>query len=221
MNYQVQPFVNQENLQELSEFFRKSIGPKGTYKFFITSAGQTRVCKSSYGLVTSMISEMVDPCAETVLHLVKSHIGQNLDFGLILGSLTCDLILHNQEMDFSGILLPILQKCQFSLALNDVQMMLSFLRSTLPLPGSSMNTEDLITKLLEAFLTHLPNDLKDLNNFFIDFNIQSGPKDGVEIRQGFLYPVPEIDSVKDLRWSKYGQKGLKIILTDFQLKKNM
>ena len=62
---------------------------------------------------------------------------------------------------------------------------------------------------------------RDLDNFFIDFNIQSGPKDGVEIRQGFLYPVPEIDSVKDLRWSKYGQKGLKIILTDFQLKQNM
>ena len=116
MNYQVQPFVNHENLQELSEFFQKSIGPKGTYKFFTTSAGQTRVCKSSYGLVTSLISEMVDPCAETVLHLVKSHLGQNLDFGLILGSLTCDLILQSQEtVDFSAILVPILQKSQFSL----------------------------------------------------------------------------------------------------------
>ena len=222
MNYQVQPFVNHENLQELSEFFQKSIGPKGTYKFFTTSAGQTRVCKSSYGLVTSLISEMVDPCAETVLHLVKSHLGQNLDFGLILGSLTCDLILQSQEtVDFSAILVPILQKSQFSLALDDVQMMLSFLRSTLAMPGSSMNIEALITKLLEAFLTHLPNDLKDLDKFFIDFNIQSGPKDGVEIRQGFLYPIPEIESAKDLRWSKYGQKGLKIILTDFQLKQNM
>ena len=220
MNYQVQPFVNFENLQELSEFFRKSIGPNGNYKFFTTSAGQTRLCKSSYGLVTSMISETKDPCAETVLHLVKSHIGRNLDFGLTLGSITCDLILHQpQEIDFVSTLLPILEQSRLFLALEDIQMMLSFLRSTLPIPG--MKIEALITKILEAFLTHLPSDLSDLDDFFIDFVIQSGPRDGVEIKEGFMYAVPEIDEPKDLRWSKYGQKGLKIVLTDFQLKLNM
>ena len=219
MSYAVQKFANFDNLLELRTFFHKSIGPKGTYKFITTSGGQVRYCKSSHGLVSSILSEIQDPCVETVLHLVKSHISHQLDFGLSLGSLTCDLMLHGQGIDFTKILLPILEAVKFPVPLDDLPMMLSFLTSTLPMPG--FDSEQFVTKVLEAFLTYVPENLSQLEHFSIDLIVQNGTKNDIEIKSGFLYSVPDIDHPKDLRWKKYGQKDLNVILIDFQLKQNM
>ena len=219
MSYKVQKFANFDNLQELRTFLQKCIGPKGSYKFITTSGSQVRYCKSSHGLVSSILSEVQDPCVETILHLVKSHISHQLDFGLSLGSLTCDLILNGLEIDFTEIILPILEATKFPVPLDDLPMMLSFLTSTLPMPG--FDSEQFVTKLLEAFLCYLPENMSQLDHFYIDLIVQNGTKNNIEIKSGFLYAVPDIDHPRDLRWTKYGQKDLNIILTDFQLKHNM
>ena len=35
--YKIQPFLKKENIHELAQFFRSSLGPKGRYKIFVTS----------------------------------------------------------------------------------------------------------------------------------------------------------------------------------------
>ena len=69
--YSIQPFLNLDNIPHLAEFFRKSLGPKGSYKMFVTSAGQVRVSKLSSRIVASILTEIKDPCAEAILHLIK------------------------------------------------------------------------------------------------------------------------------------------------------
>ena len=49
---------------------------------------------------TSLLTEITDPCAEAILYLIKSHLLKSLDFGLSLGSLTCDLILSSDNFEY-------------------------------------------------------------------------------------------------------------------------
>lgn len=72
--YYVQPFLNVDNIRALGEFFRSALGPRGGLTLFVTSAGQMRVTSISQRLVASIQTEIQDPCAEAVLHLVKNHL---------------------------------------------------------------------------------------------------------------------------------------------------
>ena len=45
--YSVQPFLNLENIRHLADFFQNCLGPMGSHKMFVTSAGQVRVTRLS------------------------------------------------------------------------------------------------------------------------------------------------------------------------------
>ena len=90
--YTVVPFLNPENLRDLISTLSSCIGPYGTLKMFVTSAGQIRVTKCSRRVADSLISEINDPAVEAILNLMKNHTLRSLDFGLSLGVLTSSLM---------------------------------------------------------------------------------------------------------------------------------
>ena len=92
------PFVSStQNLTDLRKLFMTSLGPDGRLKILVTSSGQVRVTSTSDRIVSTISSEVLaDPFAEAVVQLVRGHVATWGDFGLSLGTLTCQgPVLYN------------------------------------------------------------------------------------------------------------------------------
>jgi len=101
--YEVRPFsMAVENLNSLRDFFLSSMGPKGSYKILITSAGQVQYFRltkfsnifmklktsfdfkirltSTSNRLTAFLSgdQVIDPCAEAIINLVKGKISNHI-----------------------------------------------------------------------------------------------------------------------------------------------
>ena len=92
----IQKFINKEHLQELGHLFRTALGRNGNFKMFETSVGTVMLTRFSGRMVPYLMKIISDPCAEAILHVLKSHLEQHWDFGLSLGSLCCDLTLADR-----------------------------------------------------------------------------------------------------------------------------
>ena len=95
-SYTIQKFINTEHLQELGQLFRTALGRNGNFKMFETSVGHVTITRFSGRMVPFLMKIISDPCAEAILHVLKSHLEQYWDFGLSLGSLCCDLTLTDR-----------------------------------------------------------------------------------------------------------------------------
>ena len=206
--------MSKENLEELKQMFKSSMGYKGKHKMLVTSASQVRVTRTSQRLVQFLIGNVEDPCVESVLHLIKSQ--QSMDFGLTLGLLTCDLILQKKmSKNVINQVQSILHSHKLKLDVNNLDHLLAFLTCSLKTSNSKFPI-----KLVEAFLQSLPDDGHnfDLDNYFLELLVEHGASDSIYIRNGFLYPTPEIMAENELRWSKYGTSLHKMIILNLQLK---
>jgi hypothetical protein len=137
--FKVTPFLNVDNLHELRNFFLTSMGPNGSYKMIVTSGGQVRVTSTSVRITRSLLSEITDPCAEAILHLIQAHLYRGHDFGLSLGALTCDLVItsrsrSNVQMNIFNLqeeIRHILLKSRLKIDISNIQQMLAMLKGTI------------------------------------------------------------------------------------------
>ena len=216
--YSVQPFLNLDNIHHLAEFFRSCLGPKGSYKMFVTSAGQVRVTRLSSRIVASILSEIKDPCAEAILHLMKSHLSKSLDFGLSLGSLTCDLILsNNSEICFetaTKFLQTILQEEKIKIDICNIKHLMALVRST----GSQFCKHEFLgLRIIEAFIQSIPDSIYS-DPGQVDIRVETAKDFTASIQKGFFYSMPEIQCKSELRWSHPNGQPAKILLANLQLK---
>merc|ERR1712079_654742 len=192
---------------------------------FVTSAGQVRVTNVSGRIVASLLTEINDPCAEAILHLIKSHLSKSLDFGLSLGSLTCDLLLSNEDLnskdDFfelaSESIQNILQEEKMKLDICDINHLLALVRSV---GCQFFNDEFLFLKIIEVFIKSMPDNSQNHTPGQVNIQIEKGKDFTASVQKGFLYAMPEIQSLGELRWSKFNEQPIKILLSNIQLKEN-
>lgn len=216
--FSVLPFCNFDNLRDLKQFFDASIGPKGSCKMFVTSAGQVRVTNTSQRLVQSLHSELKDSCAEAILHLIKSHLSRNYDFGLSLGSLTCDLMLNScLELDIQH-LQDVAEHYKLHLDISNISVVLSLLQSTSRCSANNLTYKSHCLKILEAFLTSIPDELDEGKSFNLQLKVEPGnnQEEEANIEKGFLYSLPEIQTWKELNW-KPKKQPIKVLLANLQL----
>ena len=217
--YSFEPFVHEFNLEFLGDFFRRCIGPKATQKMFVTSANQVRITSSSHRITSAFLTEIQDPCVEFVLHLVKNH---SLDFGLMLGSLTSDLILSPRSIPLSDYeaAKSALEKFKLKVDISSVHQMISVIRAILVKLHKDLSTSSIPVNALEALLQSLPMENKDLaanyNGVHLLVDSASCAKSYVE--KGFMYAIPGIENLQELRWRKPQKASVKILLANLMLK---
>ena len=178
----VQPFVVKDNLKDLGDFFRSSLGRNGNFKMFVSTVGQVIVSRISPRIVSFLIKNISDSCSEAILHIVKSHVEQNLEFGLTLGSLCCDLTLN--PCGFLTIN-DLISKFKLKLDTSNVQHVMTFLKST----TKSRYEEKLCIKLLEGFLQSFPDCVTGIRYHALDIVVTSGGDKDAYIRYSFKYKI--------------------------------
>ena len=233
------PFISShQNLKELRDLFLTSIGPKGRLKVFVSTAEQVRVTSTSDRIAAALSTDLVkDPCSEAILHLVKGHLATWGDFGLTIGALTCELVQIFSEMNnassVNNVLKTVHKTMQQVLEVNLVKIdvgnlsqMLSVVRTILdskPIVKSGRTSQEnkkiflnkTSAKILEGFIQTISvsGDIE----FDLSLNVQTGNNvDDVELRQGFLFPVPDIPPEDE--WTFEKSEKLQVIALNIQLK---
>ncbi len=240
--YSVVSFVNKENLSDLTNLFLTSLGPRGRLKIFVTSNGVVRVTSTSTRIVNSLITEICDPCCESILHLVKNHNANANDGGLLLGALVSGLVHNYSQIEnppplinlqvilfvgtfsvkshsclFQKQVATLLNEIKLRVDIGNINQMLAVLRTTMS--SKPQVSKEIIRKgsikLLEGLLETINDD--DYNQGDLNLRVEQGLGDEISLEDGMIYPVPETQSFDELRWKKPSGRQIRILLLNCQL----
>ena len=175
------------------------------------------------------------------MHLIRGHLATSGDFGLTLGSLVCDFIqIFCQEPDSTLIgdvtrmtrqtIGEVLEQNRVKIDVGNLSQMLSVIRTILiskPLLKSgrtSKSDKDIFlnrvsAKILEGFLQTIP---KSGNiEFDVNLNMEIGNGEEVEIRDGYIFSVPDIPPEMEWHFRKLeNNRKIRIIALNLQIKED-
>ncbi len=173
------------------------------------------------------------------MHLIRGHLETSGDFGLTVGSLVCDFIqILDQESDSTLIgyvtriirptIVEVLEQNLVKIDVGNLNQMLSVIRTILnskPLLKSGRRLEKkrflnrVSAKILEGFLQTIP--LSGNIEFDLNLNIEIGNAEEVEIRDGYIFSVPDIPPEIEWHFRKLENKReIRIIALNLQIKED-
>ncbi len=173
------------------------------------------------------------------MHLIRGHLATSGDFGLTLGVLVSDFIqIFCQEKDSRLIsdvtklvqqtIGEVLEQNRIKIDVGNLNQMLSVIRTILnakPLlksgRTSNLDKESFLNrisaKILEGFLQTIPSTGNV--EFDLNLNVEIGNCEEVEIREGYIFPVPDIPPEMEWHFRKLDKnRKIRIIALNLQIK---
>jgi hypothetical protein len=206
----------------------------------VSTAEQVRVTSTSDRIVAALSSDLVkDPCSEAILHLVKGHLATWGDLGLTTGALACDFVqilseiknkstLNNALKKTHKIIQKVLEDNLVKIDVGNLNQMLSVIKTILDSKAmvksgrTSIENKKIFlnktsAKILEGFLQTI--SVSGNIEFDLSLNVETGNNcDDVELRQGFLFPVPDIPP--EVEWKCKPSDKMQVIALNIQLKED-